>query len=300
MSYFLKSGNTFRVSTKEAMDLHEKLPAGNYVVKEMPMDGPLYLEHIESFEIKGKRYGDLDRNCDRIISTFLDRPASTGVMLTGEKGSGKTLLAKMLSIKGYDKGYPTIVINQPWCGDEFNAFIQSIEQPVIVVFDEFEKVYGEDEQEQILTLLDGVFPTKKLFVLTSNDKWRINQHMRNRPGRIFYLIDFKGVDGNFIREYCNDNLNAKEHIERIVNVSTMFKEFNFDMLKALVEEMKRMRANLSGSTLEAYRSCDRLCPYNSRYSPLGFFRSNTKRLSLAFYWLNYTAIRSHSSLRLAV
>ena len=64
MSYFLKSGNTFRVSTKEAMDLHEKLPAGNYVVKEMPMDGPLYLEHIESFEIKGKRYGDLDKNTD--------------------------------------------------------------------------------------------------------------------------------------------------------------------------------------------------------------------------------------------
>ena len=53
MSYFLKSGNTFRVSTKEAMDLHDTLPAGNYVVKEMPMDGPLYLEHIESFEIKG-------------------------------------------------------------------------------------------------------------------------------------------------------------------------------------------------------------------------------------------------------
>ena len=52
MSYFLKSGNTFRVSTKEAMDLHEKLPAGNYVVKEMPMDGPLYLEHMSPLKLK--------------------------------------------------------------------------------------------------------------------------------------------------------------------------------------------------------------------------------------------------------
>ena len=99
MSYFLKSGNTFRVSTKEAMDLHETLPAGNYVVKEMPMDGPLYLEHIESFEIKGKRYGDLDKNTDRILNTFMDRSASTGVMLAGEKGSGKSLLAKNLAIE---------------------------------------------------------------------------------------------------------------------------------------------------------------------------------------------------------
>jgi hypothetical protein len=63
--------------------------------------------------------------------------------------------------------------------------------------------------------------------------------MRNRPGRIYYMLDFKGVDGNFIREYCQDNLNAKEHIERIVNMATMFREFNFDMLKALVEEMNR-------------------------------------------------------------
>jgi hypothetical protein len=108
-----------------------------------------------------------------------------------------------------------------------------------VLFDEFEKVYDREQQELILTLLDGVFPSKKLFLLTCNDKWRVDYHMRNRPGRIFYLLDFKGVDAGFIREYCNDNLNAKEHIERIVNVSTMFKEFNFDMLKALVEEMNR-------------------------------------------------------------
>ena len=31
----------------------------------------------------------------------------------------------------------------------------------------------------------------------------------------------------------------RSHIERIVNVATMFKEFNFDMLKALCEEMNR-------------------------------------------------------------
>jgi hypothetical protein len=63
--------------------------------------------------------------------------------------------------------------------------------------------------------------------------------MRNRPGRIFYMIDFKGLDTGFITEYCNDNLNAQEHIETICKISQMFDEFNFDMLKALVEEMNR-------------------------------------------------------------
>jgi DNA replication protein DnaC len=239
MTYFLKQGNTYKVSKKEALDLKEKLPAGNYVIKKNDMTGELYLESIDMFEFKGKVYGDTVKRADRILYAFEDRPATTGVMLTGEKGSGKTLLAKLLSIKGYEKDIPTIVINAPWCGDQFNAFIQSIEQPVIVVFDEFEKVYDEQEQEAMLTLLDGVYPTKKLFILTCNDKWRVNQHMRNRPGRVFYSMEYKGLEADFIREYCEDNLKAKEHIEKIIGIAGTFGQFNFDMLKALVEEMNR-------------------------------------------------------------
>lgn len=239
MTYFLKVGNTYKVSKKEALDLHEKLPVGNYVIKRNEMSGELYLEAIDQFEIKGKIYGDTTKRAERILNSFNDRPSTTGVMLNGEKGSGKTLLAKMLSVKGYEQGIPTIVINAPWCGDQFNGFIQSIEQSVIIVFDEFEKVYDEHEQEQMLTLLDGVYPTKKLFVLTCNDKWRVNQHMRNRPGRIFYNLEYKGLDADFIREYCEDNLKDKEHVERIVGIAGTFDQFNFDMLKALVEEMNR-------------------------------------------------------------
>jgi len=242
MAYFLKSGNTFSVTSKEAMDLHEMLPPGNYLVKERPMEGPLYLESIDAFEIKGKRYGDLDSNTERILSTFMDRPSATGVMLAGEKGSGKSLLAKNLAIQAAVRhNIPCIVINAPWCGDKFNSFLQTIDQPCMVLFDEFEKVYDEDDQEQALTLLDGVFPSKKLFVITCNDKWRINGNMRNRPGRLFYMLDYKGLDANFIAEYCHDNLNTSllKHIDRLCQIASLFDQFNFDMLKATVEEMNR-------------------------------------------------------------
>ncbi len=221
------------------MDVRDMLPAGNYTVKEMPMGGPLYLEQIDSFKPLTKVYGDSLKNTQRIINTFLDRPNATGVMLTGEKGSGKTLLTKNVSIELAKKDIPTIVINAPWHGDKFNSFIQTITQPCAILFDEFEKVYDRDEQEAILTLLDGVLPSKKLFLLTTNDKYRVDYHMRNRPGRIFYMLDFKGLDGNFITEYCQDNLKNTTHIDKIVNISTLFAEFNFDMLKALCEEMNR-------------------------------------------------------------
>jgi len=240
MSLFLRSGNTFKVTTKEAMDLAEILPVGNYVIKMDPFKN-FFLEKIESFDISHKLYGKTTRHTQRILYTFMDRDASTGVMLTGEKGSGKTLLAKNVSFEAAKQGIPTIIINAAWCGDAFNSLIQSIEQPAIILFDEFEKVYDKDDQQQILTLLDGVFPSKKLFMLTCNDKWRVDIHMRNRPGRIFYMLDFKGLDEQFIREYCEDNLNAKQYIDQICKIATMFDQFNFDMLKALVEDMNRFK-----------------------------------------------------------
>ena len=61
---------------------------------------------------------------------------------TVEKGSGKTLLAQHTSIlAAKEHGIPTIVVNKPWFGDNFNSFIQSISQPLIIFFDEFEKVH---------------------------------------------------------------------------------------------------------------------------------------------------------------
>ena len=301
MSYYMKSGNTFRIATKESMDLHEQLPAGNYVVKQDPYEN-FFIEHIEDFTMPTKLYGDTARNTDRIINSFWNRDQSTGVMLVGEKGSGKTLLSKNISVELAKQGVPTIVVNADFSGDKFNTLIQSIEQPCIVFFDEFEKVYDRDDQEKLLTLLDGIFSSKKLFMLTSNDKWRVDDHMRNRPGRIFYMVEFKGLDAEFIREYCNDNLANKAHIDTIVNIASVFASFNFDMLKAVVEEMNRynetpqeamrilnVKAEFDGGTsynVEVWRGdrkADRASPTAWVGSPL-----STQREIDISYWFKST------------
>ena len=224
----------------KAIDISEKLPVGNYVVKS-ESTGDLFLDQIDEFTLPPKLYGNTIKHTERIISTYEARSNSTGVMLNGEKGSGKTLLAKNLSIAGAALGIPTIIINTPFSGDEFNSFIQNIDQEAIILFDEFEKIYDEEKQEQVLTLLDGVYPSKKLFILTCNSKYRVDAHMKNRPGRIYYMLDFYGLDAAFIREYCEDALKEeyKGHIDTILNITSIFTAFNFDMLKALCEEMNR-------------------------------------------------------------
>lgn len=235
---FVQSGKIFRFNDNTANVVHPTLPAGNYVVQVDP-HGNFYLATADSFESPGKLYGDVIKNTSRVLNTFMDRPSGTGVLLSGEKGSGKTLLAKNIVSEAAKLGIPTLIINTPFAGDGFNKFIQSIFQPTVVFFDEFEKVYDSEQQEQMLTLLDGSFPSKKLFLLTCNNKWRVDDHMRNRPGRVYYSIDFGGLTPAFVEEYCIDNLKDKTWVKKVVTFSGFFNMFNFDMLKALVEEMNR-------------------------------------------------------------
>jgi len=234
---YLKENNILWPVAENAFVVCKKLPPNTYTVKASQKG--FYIEPIENFSISGKIYGKISKQADRILNTFYDRPFTTGALFSGEKGSGKTMLAKLISQKALNQGISTIVVNSPFRGEDFNTLIQSIDEPAIVIFDEFEKVYTMEEQEEVLTLLDGVYPTKKLFILTCNDKYRINNHMNNRPGRIFYSLDYKGLDVDFIREYCNDNLKNKLYVDQVCRLSSVFDSFNFDMLKALIEEMNR-------------------------------------------------------------
>lgn len=236
---FFKEGNTYQPGRDNPKGRFNKLPTGTYIVR-ASMERGFFLEEFPEFDLPGKLYGNVENRADRIIKTFQDRPRTTGILLSGEKGSGKTLLARMISIEGAKLGIPTIIVSTPYTGDAFNTFLQSISQQVIVLFDEFEKVYDvEEQQPQLLSLFDGFFTTQKLIVLTANDSAKVNSHFLNRPGRIYYYLDFKGLDKDFILEYGKDNLKNLKHLPSLGVISSMVHPLSFDSLQAIIEESNR-------------------------------------------------------------
>jgi hypothetical protein len=138
-----------------------------------------------------------------------------------------------------EHGIPTIIVNAPYSGDEFNQYIQSITQPAMIFLDEFEKVYDSKSQDALLTVLDGTMQSKKLFVVAINEVHRMNQYMLNRPGRFFYVFNYAGVSVDAIREFLEDNLLDKSRIDSVITYAQLFRNFTFDMLSAVVEEMNR-------------------------------------------------------------
>lgn len=236
MAKYLHKGSTWRVSADADADMRDVLPVATYIVK-LDSFGVYYLEEVRSFHV-GKVYGNAGKLAARILNTYSDRSENTGVLAVGAKGTGKTMLARLVSIRAAELGIPTVLVNDAFHGDVFNAFVASINCRCVFLFDEYEKVY-EGVQEALLTLFDGVYQMNKLFILTANSEQEVDRCMISRPGRIYYNLEYGALDAAFIDEYCRENLNDHTMIPHVMAVAELYGNFSFDVVRALVEEMNR-------------------------------------------------------------
>jgi hypothetical protein len=228
---------------------HKKLPPNTYAVKFSIISG-FYLELMPDFKLPDKIYGDAEKRANRILNTYQDRKQNTGVLLQGTKGSGKTVLSKLVSLQAKKLGFATIVINTAFPDmDNFKTFMSTLGN-VVVVLDEYEKVFNEEQQELMLTLLDGTMTTNQLFILSCNSFSRLDKNLINRPGRIFYFYSYNGLDEKTIKDYCEENLIRKELIKDILVLSFTIQDFTFDLLTALVEDLNRYKNDTLNEVLE--------------------------------------------------
>jgi hypothetical protein len=230
---WIQRNNELSFSASEIKAL-EEIPVRNWLLKQN-MDGSFYLEEASSFKLPAKVYGDSEKIANRYLNTFRHKNSNLGVLLTGMKGTGKSVTAKITCM---NSDLPVILITEPFRGDGFKSFLSNITQPVIVFIDEFEKVYFETSlQNGFLSILDGIFEGKKLFLFTSNEKGNINQYMINRPGRVHYLREYNALEMAIVEEFIDDNLINKDHKNGLLEVISILGNITMDTLTALIAEM---------------------------------------------------------------
>lgn len=233
---FSTNGSMVGIIKMNPETVNEKLYPRIYSVGYNDMVG-FYLNIIkDKFDVPEIIFGNYDRRAKKVINTYDSRDTSTGILLTGNKGSGKSMLAELISNNAIDKGIPVVMVSEEYFGDNFISFIADLGECVLF-FDEFSKVYSE-HQASLLTLLDGTMSSKRLIMFTDNDVYKINEFMLNRPGRIFYHFKYCKLDEDFITEYCN-YCNVPEIITDLKYIRSTALEFSVDVLLAIVEEYKR-------------------------------------------------------------
>ena len=224
----------------EDLKTFRSLPVGSYEVCFNKMSGFYLISRNDLAVNEEKVYGNHQQRVDKILRAFHDVNRNFGVILSGQKGVGKSLFARVLASEALKKNIPLIVVTGYVPG--ISNFISSIDQEIIVLFDEFEKTFGAtekgDPQEEMLSLFDGIDDGKKLFVITCNEVNRLNNYLLNRPGRFHYHFSLTNPSPQEVREYMTDKLlpQYQDKIDQVVSFS-MGADVTYDYLRAIAFEL---------------------------------------------------------------
>lgn len=235
----IQTGTTYKVYGEDLVVLNN-LPAQTYKVGFGQFTG-FFLEKQNNLEIKeDKIYGVHEGKANKVLNRFEKSRKNLGVILSGDKGIGKSLFARVLSNKAIANNIPVILVDSYISGLE--DFLNSIESEVLVLFDEFDKTFtkkdGVDPQESMLSLFDGTSSGKKLFVITCNRYSSLNEYLINRPGRFHFHFRFKYPTAEEVEMYLKDKLEKEYYgeIHKVVSFSRK-RKLNYDCLSAIVLEL---------------------------------------------------------------
>ena len=212
----------------------KQIPVGVYNI-EISMTGWYLDRYADKFTFDYKMYGLQTEFCKHVLKTYENTTGNFGIMLTGTKGTGKTVTAKTLA---NDFNLPIIIVKD--MGDQNQDMIEFIGKfnfDCVLFFDEFEKNFREADST-VLQIMDGVYNSmyRKIFLLTSNEM-NINENLIGRPSRLRYVRKFGNLELKTVEEYLDDNLHVPEARQELIDYIDTLTISTIDILKTIVNEV---------------------------------------------------------------
>lgn len=225
----------------DSASVQDHLDKAVYLLK-MDRNDELFLERVkDNFSFSFKIYGKDDAFISFVYDYHVNnKQQNLGVLLAGEKGTGKTVTGQLLAEK---INLPIILVTVAY--DGVAEFIANIHQNVIIYIDEFDKVFNNAEpkkQEKILSLMDGTLSNvPKIYILTVNDI-NINPHLISRPGRIRFKKVYKALEAEIINELVDDLLVYKKWRQDIITFFEKVATLSIDVVKCVITEVNLRNA----------------------------------------------------------
>ncbi|MCD8039369.1 MAG: ATP-binding protein [Lachnospiraceae bacterium] len=239
----IKIGNRVEIYN-DMVRTFDELPPKAYIVRFAKLSG-FYLEEYAEIELKEEKiYGGQPEKVRKVLEAYRRSDRNLGVILSGDKGIGKTLFARFLAVEAIKQGIPVLVVDRYIPG--IASYLEKPDQRVMLLFDEFDKTFAalkprdaeQEPQAELLGLFDGISQGKKLFVITCNEVRGLSDCILNRPGRFHYHFRFDYPSEEEIRGYLADKLEKKYYgeIDTIVEFSRKV-DLNYDCLRAIAMEV---------------------------------------------------------------
>lgn len=234
MSEFIKVGE--RIVNKPTGLDYDLINGKVYNLKWDRYNGMSYFEEDGSLSLPSKVYTTKsDDIFIKRVNTYFQKTSklSTGVMLSGIKGTGKTVMAKVIA---KNSNLPIIVVDEDYPTGRINDFFRKFETPVTIIFDEVDKHW---DTENLLGWLDGVQTNaKKLVLFTCNNEDRVNDYLKDRCSRVRYIRHFEANDNaRFLREILRDKGIAEDNIENTYTfIVNNFGLLSIDNILSFIDE----------------------------------------------------------------
>lgn len=237
MNDFIKNGD--KIVNKPAGLDYELISGKIYDLLWDAWDGYTYLKENGNFNLPKKIYeieGDT-KFMDRVLAYYNSdtNNSNLGILLSGTKGTGKTMLAKRIAIKS---NLPVVVVDTSYPLKKISSFFKKINTSVCIIFDEIEKNEFNWPSTSLLEFLDGVQSTgKNIIIMTSNDTDELNDNLFDRCSRIRYWRKYNAtLNENLIKTLIKDK-QIKE-VDALLSTISKFKVQSFDNINCFLDEYK--------------------------------------------------------------
>ncbi len=229
---------------------NSELSAGVHKVNSITENGVTryVLELLQdTFNVSSERVDDPDDimyTPTFIWNRFANAPHSIGVIMVGKKGTGKTEDASVICNIAISQGVPVIFVSGGITVTVELIHFLTKYNDVVIFIDEFAKIIKQDMQDAALTLFNDTAKTKRLFILTENDKRLISQFFLSRPGRIEFYQEYGRASENKVKAFCHKQGISEAIIDEILKLHARLPDFSIDHVRSIIELWKNTNATI--------------------------------------------------------